>query len=487
MPDVVSLNPDVRTSEDAALPAPRPIEKAWAALPFLIPAIVGLQAKMGATDLVYHLRAGEQLLNDLAIPRSDTYTFTAAGVAWVDQQWGAQAVVRLLYDLGGWPLLGTAQALLAGLTFSFVYLACRSSDASPRASSLLSIGGFVVSSPALSLRPQLLVLPLFAVILWLLAGRREHPVRLWWIPVAALVTANMHGSFPLYGLLVGLAWLDDMRRRDPSARRTLLIGVVSLVATLANPFGPGIWVYAYELSTNPVIRDTISEWAPITLAHIAGWFMVASGLAIAGYLARRREPVAWSTLVTLGVFFILAMAAQRAIVWWGLVAPVALASLLPAKLASATGADRREPALPAIVVVGSLMALSLMLLPWWRGSTFDRHLDAAPPGLTAAVIEQVEPGSRMMVHQPWGSWFEFAVPDVPVFVDTRIEIYTEAIWDDYGELGFSGARWRDVLERWDIEAIVADEDSWELIPVLREDSGWRVAYEDDDGVLFLRV
>jgi len=52
--------------------------------------------------------------------------------------------------------------------------------------------------------------------------------------------------------------------------------------------------------------------------------------------------------------------------------------------------------------------------------------------------------------------------------------------------GFSGAEWKDVLDRWGIQAIVAAED-WDLVPVLRDDPGWRIAYQDDDGYLFVRA
>jgi hypothetical protein len=73
-----------------------------------------------------------------------------------------------------------------------------------------------------------------------------------------------------------------------------------------------------------------------------------------------------------------------------------------------------------------------------------------------------------------------------VFADSRIEIYPERIWKDYSQLAFAGAGWREVLERWEPDAIIADA-SWDLIPYLRDDPTWRVAHEDDDGILFVRA
>jgi hypothetical protein len=468
----------------------QPIDLAWASLTFLVPMLVSLLSRMGAIDLAYHLRAGVDVLAG-NIPRVDTYTFTVAGHPWLDQQWGAQGILALLFKAGGWPTLMFAQGVLVGLTFFLVYLAARASGAGYRTASLLTIGGFVVASPGLAMRPQLLALPLFGVLLWVTAGRSAHPARLWAAPVLAAVCANIHGSFTMFPLVLGLAWLDDRRRHDPQARRTLLITAVTALATLLNPFGLHVWTYAYDLSTNPVIRDTISEWAPLTLATVPGWFAIVSALAVAVFLIRRSGTTPWTALVTLGIFLLLALSAQRAIVWWGMVAPVVLAGLLPEKRRERAAAETddvaKAPAAPAYVIIGVLIAGVLVLAPWWRGSSYDRFLGAAPPGLTAAVADRLPPGTRLLVDQPWGSWFEYAVPNDPVFVDSRIEIVPKDIWHDYGQVGFSGAGWKEVLDRWNVQAIVANAD-WDLLPFLEDpNSGWKKVYEDDDGALFVRA
>jgi hypothetical protein len=465
----------------------RPIDAAWVAIACLVPVIVGLISRMGATDLAYHLRAGNEILHG-SIPRFDTYTFSVRGDPWTDQQWGAQAVMDLVFKAGGWPTLAAVQGLLVGATFGLVYLAARSSGAAARSASLLTLMGFLVAVPGLAMRPQLLALPLFGALLWVVAGRESHPRRLWIAPLLTTVCANMHGSFPLFIVVLVLAWLDDRRRGSPTAERTLIVTLIASVATLVNPFGVGVWTYVVELSTNPVIRNTISEWAPTTLASLPGWLTVLSALAVAGILISRRRPLPWTSLITLAAFFLLALSAQRAIVWWGLIAPVVMAGIFADDRVGEEPPQRAhaESSLPAKGIVAALALGVIVLAPWLRGSSYETFLGAAPPGLTEAV-RGLPSGSRLMVHQPWGSWFEFAVPDDPVFVDSRIEILPEAIWKDYGEVGFAGAGWKEVLERWDVDAIVAAP-NWELLPYLRSDPAeWRVVYDGEDGTLFQRV
>src|SRR5437763_1378665 len=116
---------------------------------------------MGAIDLAYHIRAGEDVLHG-NVPRVDTWTFTFPGTAWLDQQWLAQAFFAALHGFGEWPLLLAAQAVLVGVSTWLVYLACRATGARTRTASLLALGGFLVATPALGMRPQLLAVPLFA-------------------------------------------------------------------------------------------------------------------------------------------------------------------------------------------------------------------------------------------------------------------------------------------------------------------------------------
>jgi len=465
-----------------------PIDIVWAAVAVSIPVLVSLISRMGTIDLAYQLRAGAQILSG-SIPRTDTYTFTAAGSRWVDQQWLAQAALAQVYRLGGWPSLAALQAFLIGVSFWLLYIAIRSGGATPRTASLLTLAGFLVASPGLALRPQLFAFLLFATLLVVVGRRRTHPAWLWLAPALAAACANVHGSFPLFPLVVGLAWLEDLRVHNPRARRTLLIAGATVVATVIGPFGPGVWPYAYNVSTNPIIRHTITEWAPVTLRNATGWLTIGSGIAVAAYLVRRRPRAPWTAILTLALFFLLALSAQRAVVWWGLVAPVVVGALIGAN--GQADPDRETPVprggarAPAYAILGMLLAAVVALLPWWRGSDPSRFLRDAPFGLTRALAT-LPAGTRALVYQPWGSWFEFAVPNDPVFVDSRIEVPSASVWDDYRRVASGDGDSPTILDRWKVDAIAAPRD-WASLPVLEAPgSGWQVVYEDQDGVLLTR-
>jgi hypothetical protein len=370
------------------------------------------------------------------------------------------------------------------VSFAFIHAAARARGASARLAAVLTLGGFLIAYPMITLRPQLVALPLFGAAVWILATRHRHPGRVWAIPVLAAVAANIHGSFTLFPLIAGLAWLADLR--DPATRsnRMLVVTGVTTLATLANPFGLGAWTYALDLSTDPIIRESITEWAPVDISNPLGALMIGSVLVVGVVFSRRTTQVRWLDLLTLGIFLLLALSAMRAILWWAIVAPVVLAGVF------ATGTDPRDdpdpaPRGPAFVIVGGLVVGILVLLPWWRGSSAEDQLEAAPPGITQALA-QLPSGSKIFTYQPWGSWFIFALPDKPVFVDSRIEIVPEEIWQDYFQVAFARAHWAEALEEWQPDAVVGRGEEWEdIIGILREDPSWELHYEDDDGVVFV--
>jgi ABC-type sugar transport system ATPase subunit len=72
----------------------------WRFLAVALPVLASFIASLASVDLAYQLRAGHEILASGSIPATDTWTFTANGAPWLDQQWGAQVVLALIERLG---------------------------------------------------------------------------------------------------------------------------------------------------------------------------------------------------------------------------------------------------------------------------------------------------------------------------------------------------------------------------------------------------
>ncbi|MDP9299911.1 MAG: hypothetical protein M3P43_03305 [Actinomycetota bacterium] len=456
----------------------------------LLPAVVSLRASMATIDLAYQIRAGEIMLNGHHVLRTDPFTFTTFGRPWLDQQWGAQILLAQIFRWGSWELLDLTRAALAAASFWLLNVACRARGAGVRPAAWLSLGGLLVAFYGFEPRPQMFAFLLFAMTIAVISERERHPRLLWLLPLIVLVWANVHGSFVLGPAMVLLAWLEDRRLHLASSRTTLFVTIATIAAATVNPFGLRVWSYVVELSSNPQVRNTIEEWQPPKPASVIGFVFFASVAVVAAIALRRRREIAWPRVLGLVLFFLLGVTAVRGVIWWALAAPFLLADLFPGR------STRDEPKVVNTAIAVVLVGIGLMLLPWFRptfpstsnsGTVSDGLLAYAPDMYTTRLADAVEPGTRVFAPEIWASWFELAVPQFPVMIDPRIEIFADDVWRDYDGISQAAGGWQRILARWDIGALaLSTKQQPDLIAVIKGDPNWKVLYADDDGVLLIR-
>ena len=473
----------------------------WVALAILLPVLAALVAALSAVDLAYHVRAGMLILDQGSVLRTDPFAFTTAGGPWLDEQWAAQILLDLGYRAGGWALLAILRAALVAVVIGLVFVACRRQGAGLRVAAWLALGSFVLAAAAMGLRPQLFGMVLFAATLAILAGRHGQSGRLrwtiWLIPVLVIPWVSLHGSFIFAPVAVGVAWLEDVLARRPGAHRLLAVALASVVASLVNPFGIGVWSYAIGLTTNATIRRLITEWQPTAPLSASGLLLYGSMIVFGAVILMtyRRRRATWRRLgpallwlVFLGV---VAASAERGIAWWALAAPIAVAGLLGQAEAAKAPDPAAQPRRPEHAsplngaIVGVLVLVGVVLLPTWRGGT--GLLTDAPSGITAALASRVSPSDRIWNAQAWGSWLEFALPGVPVAVDSRIEVIPTTAWDDHIALSGGAAGWQAILDRWKVTVVAASRtEQAGLIPLIQASPAWSQVYQDADGIVFVR-
>jgi hypothetical protein len=489
----------------------------WTFLAIALPALGALVAPMPTVDLAYHLRAGADILDGHGIPSADSWTFTIPGVAWPDQQWGAQATLAAAYRLAGWDGLAILRAGLVAATFGLLFLVVRyrAPQLSRRATALIVLAAFVVTSPTLALRPQLFAVVLFAASLLVLAARGRHPRLVWFLPVLALLWANLHGSFPLVIVLAGLAWLADFSATSPRARRDrhvmLAVAGFCALATVVNPLGPGVWSYVVSLASNQTIGTRVSEWRPPGLTDAPGilfWVSVLVVAAFLGWCASRGRAATrhngthlrllprWPALLTLATFAALGAVTGRGLAWWPLVAVFVCSGFITegvdgrgASGAALPARDRRSPLNSAFA--GLLIVAAFAALPFWRpigpAGVPNGTLSYAPQALTAALSTSAAWQERVWNPQRWGSWLELAVPKLFYATDSRIELYPQSVWRDADLIAAGSDAGVDVLARDEVLWVVTDPATDAATDAtLGRSLGWLRSYWGCDGSIWQR-
>ena len=469
----------------------------WVALAVGLPALLVALSSLSTVDLAYGIRTGQLVLGGAGIPRVDSYTFTAAGLPWIDQQWLAHVIFGWAYGIGGWAAL---QVLWVGLVAATVGLIARAAfvgGAGLRTSVLVALVGFTVAAEGLGLRAQVLGLLCLAMLLLLVAGRRDRPNLLWLAVPLLAAWANLHGSFAVGLALLGVMTVKD--RRDRSALwRDGAVFAVAAVATLANPYGIDAWRYVVSIGTDPTITAFVTEWRhtdPFQPVGAVFYASIAGAALVLAFAARRGQRPDSGSILWLGFLAALGAWALRAVAWWGIGAVPVIAVAASRLREGATdrsgllavpGEVSRQRVLAGAAAAGAVTLAVVLAL----ALPAERRLTDAPPGIADAVrsIAASNPGVRVFDAERWGSWLELQVPEARYFADSRIELIPTSAWGDYVAVSEAQSGWESILDRWHVDALVlSNVDQPGLVMAIESSAAWRVVHRDADGLVAVRA
>lgn len=444
-------------------------------------------------DMWWHLSAGREMLERGEILIRDVFSYTRFGAPWTNAFWLADIGMYLLYRLGGFPALSLAMAFLAALTMGIIY---RQMTGPPILRAAILILATVAAAPAWSPRPQLLSYLLLALLdLWLTRWREGAPHRFWLLIPLFTLWANLHGGF-IWGLLLLIAvivgegldrltgWGEGLEGRD--LRRLALFTLLAAVAVLLNPNGPAIWrLPFYTVSVSLRISEWLSPDFHQPQFHPMLWllFLLTVGLA------RARERPGFRSLLKVLGFTHMAFVSVRAVAVYAIiVAPVAARSLAGA--VGSLPADRwraRSIARPAVrrMVNGSFVfVLAAAVVVRAVVLSSPALVEKSYPADAVAWLKTHRPEGPLFNSYNWGGYLLWSLPEYPVFVDGRADLYGDEILSQWWQVvNGEPAGWA-VLERWDVRLILLEPD-W---PVVRElpARGWRELYRDETAVIFGR-
>lgn len=445
-------------------------------------------------DFWWHVKMGELVLAQGQVPEEDLFSYTVPGRPFIYQGWLAGVVLALLYHAGGAIpiILGNAFFLLAA--YALLLWHCWVEGRNTRLAVGATFLALVVSAGNWAVRPQtfsvLLFVALYIVLDRYRQGRRSP---LWAVPLGMALWANLHGAFITGFLLLGATIGGEVLKRWLPGRPLPVlswsrVGWLTLTAGLSvgaiflNPVGPRILRYVLNIWSNPAIRGFIAEWQPTGTEMGTGLIFLGS---LVGYLLilnlRRRTPDPTDLLLFLATAW-LALGGVRNLLWYGLV----LAPLLARALAG-----REEPPEPFpnpvlnTLIVALVTIIVVLATPWVKGilplpEDLQGTLAADTPiataeavhaqGLTGRVFNQMESGGYLA----WRLW-----PETQLFIDSRIELYTGEVWQDYLHISAGRTGYQELLDRYGVQFLVLNGAAQGgLVQQVQDSSVWVWVYEN---------
>jgi hypothetical protein len=451
------------------------------------------------TDLWWHLRTGQWISEQRAIPDADPFSWTRAQTPWLAHEWLADVGLYWLYQWGGLPALASAVSVCVTLTFVLVY---RMSELRPHVAVFTTLLAAIASAVAWSPRPHLLTMLFAAYTLYVLQRYATQPRWLWSLPPLFLVWANAHSGFVLGLVIIGVTlcgtllphWLTRARPFFPPAQRALALCLaVCFSATLLNPHGIALLIYPYFTLTSKAMQTYIVEWHSPNFHDTR--FLAFAALLLITLVACALSPRRL-TLVELGLLLGLTYAAlnsMRNIPLYALVAaPIITRQLHGLSAAHPAAPPAPRPLTPLLNGVHWLL-MGIIILG--AGLRIANTLNELPtllvkyfPEMTAQYLLQQKPAGPLLNSYNLGGYLIWRVyPTYQVFIDGRADVYGDAFMDEYYALAWqTKGDWQAYLDRYKINLVVIEKDG-PLAGELRASSGWRLLFEDEISAIFQRA
>jgi hypothetical protein len=270
----------------------------------------------------------------------------------------------------------------------------------------------------------------------------------------------------------------------------------SIAATLVNPYSWRVYEYV-GLTSNAASGRHIDEWLPPSLDMLTGKVWVLSLLVLLSLLAVSPRRPRWTEICLLCCFLPLACGSVRMTAWWLLICTPILAAQLAAlwpRLRQLDAADDR-PSLGNALACGGLAVAMVFSVPWLeafnpvlsrpgRAHRTETDLQAIADRLSADGHS-----GRIFTRFAWGEYLGWSLaPRYTVFMDGRIEIIPDEVWQQYAAVTRGRGDWQDILAHYDVDCLLLDTSGYhhDLLPLVERSPVWRMVDRQGDAVLFAR-
>lgn len=457
------------------------------------------------TDTWWHIRSGEYTLTEGMI-YTDPFSFSKAGETWINHSWGGQIILYVAWKMGGNVGLALYTTLFAVLGMMALYPICAGNV---YLRSFVILLGAITAAVFWSARPQMLSFFLSSVFLLILFQyKHQNKDRLWLIPPLMLIWGNLHAGFSIGfiflvafigGELLGHVFAKDKTGIIPmrGIGKLVIVTVLAVGALVINPYGFAMLRVPFETVNLGVLRGHIQEWQSPNFQGRETWAFLGMIFLIIGASGMAKRGWDWTEYGLICGTAFLAFLYGRNIAVFAVAATPILSYQVDAFLTQQgwqftprTRVSKAQSRLNAVLLVvllfGGLMSIVSVLLP----DTVDEAQRENLPIAVSEFIAQNPPQGKMFNSYNWGGYLVFALPNIPVYVDGRTDLYGDQFLMRYLRTALGQGDWRRVLDEDDIDWVVVEAGSG-LAVDLADEPNWRQiypteAYPDEKAVIFVR-
>jgi len=287
----------------------------------------------------------------------------------------------------------------------------------------------------------------------------------------------------------------DLPSRKADIRKLFLVGLVMIAAIALSPAGPAMLLYPFKTVSIDSLREFIQEWQSPNFHERQVWPFAALLFLTLGAAGASDRRLSLTEFLLVAGWGFMGLLAGRNIAVFSLGAPIVLARHAAPLLEhwfQALGLSLNPGRRPSrILGITNMVLAGIVLLgaAWKAASVYpgqvnEEHFATYLPVGAVDFVKTEQPAGRLFNTYNWGAYLLWALPEYPVFIDGRTDLYSDVVIDDWFAVVRADPEWASILETWDVRLVMIEPH----LPVraVLEEAGWRVAYEDDVAVVLAR-
>src|SRR3989344_2007714 len=481
-------------------------------------------------DFGWRLTSGRIYLSQ-GIPASDPFTYTMPSFPWVDHAW-LQSIIFSIFYSHGLIFLSFIYSLVAILALLIAF-SINDRDENEKSLEIYrkalgkNIGNFL-SFPFLlttsvlfaffGVRVQVFTWLMLALFLKILVKQKLWSKYRFIVPVYFLIWANLHGGF-FSGLIVFFLFIVIRAYREKKIPLAdLATFLISIVATLVNPYGISLWREIWSSVSDSKLRFTINEWMPaLTMLHLPT--MVAATFS-GVFIWKQRHHFKNEQLILYFFFLIQAILSRRHLPIW-IIISLAMTThaifMFYKQIANTKDSIQRFNIAYKLAWLGITGIIFFQLIFDYSEGVTLMEKNYYP---TKAVnyISANLPKGEIFSDYGWGGYLIWKMPQKKVFIDGRMPSWrwkapaseTDSAMDDYGKILSGKLAYKEVFDKYNIDTVLWSKPSeesfidkyisktedfltkfgWEkkdfnLFGKLEKD-GWEKKYQDETAVIYVK-
>lgn len=460
-------------------------------------------------DLGWHLRLGNNIVQDLAFTKQNIFSFTFSNYTWANSYWLSQIVMVLIYKSFG--LVGLSLFLSTSLVFLILLLAIKS-----RETTILNLGlsltmfFYIISLYHISVRPFAFSTVFMLLLLFILRYKTYY---IKYLPFLFLLWANLHadfviglGIFSIYTFIsflpesISLWRFHDFNeipvvtqiKKLSNNKSLLVITIASYLVTLINPYGILLHLTLFKES-HPFQFFYVQEWRP--LWEGSNNFLIVYCLFIAFLYLYYWKKIDLFSKVLFLLFFTLSIRFSyfsRILLISSFYIFLQTFSSLLKDLSEFLGATRYN------LILWFLRFCFVILMFATSISFFTKVNITSDPILwshkldyplgAVNYIKQNNLQGNIYNYYGWGGYLIWRLPENKIFIDGRMPSWRTSegsVFEDYIKIGSDPDAnydlFREYQLKYDISLALLQRDS-KLVSILVSNN-WEIIYSDEVSIL----